>query len=91
MNDGKINICTATLNADIELSQQLVLTKGSFTILGNNHTIICVPTGSFGLSENAAVNLGSPEYGKTLTIKSTDDTRCVLFGGDNTILNMYDN
>lgn len=73
------------LEKDITLTKDASLSKGTLTILGNGHYI----DGSFGISGDATMNLGSSSSSSTLRMKSTNPLNCVFGLSGSATLNIY--
>ena len=77
-------------NIDLPSSEDLTLTRGETTILGNGHTLSGGDTQTLGVSGNAVLNLGSETVSDTLTLdgKRTGSITAVRVSGSAT-LNLY--
>ena len=79
------------LKEDITLQNiMLDFLKNEVTLYGEDHTLVFGTGSTANIRGSAVVNLGATDYEKTLTLRSTDDTRCVIGVLDTAVLNMYD-
>lgn len=90
MNDGD-NV-TVRLQNDVTINENLVVSTGTLTILGQGHTIT-FSHHSLVLSGTAILNLGTKEGEGTpendLILTSTDETSTVIGVNGSAVLNMY--
>lgn len=81
---------TLLLQNDIELRKEVRLSQGDVTLLGDGVTLTLGPGGTLSLSGTARLRLGAPGQTQALTLRSTDDTRCILALSDQAGLELYD-
>ena len=90
MNDGD-NV-TVRLKNDVTINENLVVSTGTLTILGQGHKIT-MKSGSMVISNGATVNLGTKEEEgrpeNDLILTSTDMTTAVINMAGSAELNMY--
>ena len=90
MTDGD-NV-TVRLKNDVTINENLVVSTGTLTILGQGHTIT-FSLHSLVLSGTAMLNLGTKGGEGTsvndLNLTSEDPTSCVVEAGGSSVLNMY--
>ena len=91
-NDGNNTINTISLenNITLENGEEIKLTRGETTILGNNHTISGGENQTLWVSDRAVLNLGRQDGTDKLTFEGNDQNITAVSVSSQAKLNVYE-